>query len=815
MSDFRHPFYSAGLAIACIVAAEPIAAQRAATTPRDDAVLTRASRTQAPLSVDDLLRKRSFTEVPITLSPDGRWVAYTLINPRRAQVLEGRSATFAPKTRNGAPGFARGTELWVTNTATGESRNITGERGVSWGGVWSPDSRLLAYYSDRSGVPQAWVYDVSLGRARQLSDVIVHPFYGTEIPQWTPDGRHLVIKVMAEANGLSAGAGAATTLAGEAGDGTERNGAGMVRVYRSTKVDLDSIGQGRSERSSVYLGDLALFTIATGRISRLVRETAIGSFFVSPAGNTVAYTIIDGNATRHSQDRHLDIAVVDIADGQTRILASGVPMGPEPRAISWSPDGRALAYCVSTVSKTVPEDCFVVSPVGGPPRNATPGAHPPFGNYIRGPLWNPRSDALYLLGNDTLWRASVPVGLLTPVAAIPLRELRSIIAPAAGNRIWSPDNGRSLYVRTRDAETAQTGVARIDLETGQATLLFEEDAAGHAHDVDRYRVDASGSTVVYVVERADAPEDLWIAGGEFDSRRRLTHTNPQLEKYVFGRSRLVTWQSLDGVVLRGTLLLPNGYVSGRRYPLVVWVYGGGSLSHYVNRFGIEPYAYNMQLLATRGYAVLAPDAPQTLGTPMLDLAKTVLPGVNKVIDLGIADRERLGVAGFSYGGYSTLALLVQTSRFRAAVSIAGPANLISQYGQLDDDGFSFGVGWAEKSQGLMRANPWERRDRYVENSPFFYLDRVTTPLLLIHGTLDQGVPVFGADEVFTALRRLGKDVVYAKYGGADHILTRSPFIQQRDYYARVIRWFGEYLGVPEDGRSTPGMQSMPARDRLH
>src|SRR6185437_12751870 len=106
-----------------------------------------------------------------------------------------------------------------------------------------------------------------------------------------------------------------------------------------------------------------------------------------------------------------------------------------------------------------------------------------------------------------------------------------------------------------------------------------------------------------------------------------------------------------------------------------------------------------------------------LGTPMVDLAKTVLPGVNQVIDMGIADPERLGIFGHSYGGYSALALISQTTRFKAAVMSAGFGDLMALYGEMDGNGSAFGTALAEGGQGLMGGPPWEFRERYIENSP--------------------------------------------------------------------------------------------------
>src|SRR5260370_35895709 len=124
----------------------------------------------------------------------------------------------------------------------------------------------------------------------------------------------------------------------------------------------------------------------------------------------------------------------------------------------------------------------------------------------------------------------------------------------------------------------------------------------------------------------------------------------------------------------------------------------------------------MQLLATRGYAVLAPDSPQHPGVPLLDLAKTVLPGVNKVIEMGIADPDRLGVMGHSNGGYSTLALIVQTNRFKAAMEADGMGDLVGSYGQMDESGVPFGPSNLELGANALAGTRWPRRNTYSDTA---------------------------------------------------------------------------------------------------
>jgi dipeptidyl aminopeptidase/acylaminoacyl peptidase len=170
-----------------------------------------------------------------------------------------------------------------------------------------------------------------------------------------------------------------------------------------------------------------------------------------------------------------------------------------------------------------------------------------------------------------------------------------------------------------------------------------------------------------------------------------------------------------------------------------------------------------------------------------------MPGINKAVESGLADPARIGVTGHSYGGYSTLSLIAQSPRFKAAVMRAGMGNLISGYGHLAPDGTNYGLAWSESGQGRMGGSPWEFRERYLENSPIFYLNRIETPLLIIHGEKDDAVPAFLADELFTGLRRLGKPVTYARYEGEGHWEGQWSYANQIDCLSRVIAWFDRHL----------------------
>jgi dipeptidyl aminopeptidase/acylaminoacyl peptidase len=372
-----------------------------------------------------------------------------------------------------------------------------------------------------------------------------------------------------------------------------------------------------------------------------------------------------------------------------------------------------------------------------------------------------------------------------------------IVAGGHG-QVWSPNPG-SVVVLTYDSSAKQSGFYKMNVITGQNTRLQQDGRCYNFMNADDHVYAVSGgSRFAYFAEDASHDRDLWMSNADFQSVRRLTHLNPQLDKYKMGEARLVEWHSLDGHILKGALLLPPTYRKGVRYPLVVWVYSGDRGSEFVNRFGLaDAGPFNLQLLATRGYAVLFPDIPEDPIAPMANIAKCVLPGINQLVEAGIADPDRIGVMGQSYGGYSVLSLLAQTNRFNAAVEIDGAGNLIGVYGEMDKSGAAFGVSELEQGQGRMGGTPWQHRERYIENSPYFYLDRVETPLLIVQGAEDTTTAPFLADELFVALRRLGKEVEYAKYEGEGHSAVYWRYSNQADYCRRMLSWFNRHMGADQ------------------
>jgi dipeptidyl aminopeptidase/acylaminoacyl peptidase len=421
---------------------------------------------------------------------------------------------------------------------------------------------------------------------------------------------------------------------------------------------------------------------------------------------------------------------------------------------------------------------------------------------MRPPLWDKSGQSLYLISGNSLWRVMATNATAIEVARMRDRNIVDIVPSTTPGRFWSPDDGGSLLVTTSDPESLRVGFSKIDLTNGEVTSLIDEDKVYGAGNplLPAAMGSPEGRSLIYIAEDAGHNPDFWISDGSFRDPQRVTTTNPEFDKYVMGSSTLVEWRGPGGERLRGALLLPAGYQKGKRYPMIVSLYPDEELSRQLNLFGLKfniaiDSVNNQQLLATRGYAVLLADTRMSVGHPMQEIIRTVMPGVNKVIEMGIADPERLGITGHSHGGYAVLGIVSQVQRFKAAVSWAGSANLITMYGQMDSDGTSHWIDWAENGLGNVGGSLWQVRERYIENSPIFYLDQVNTPLLIVQGSSDRITTPNHSEEIFVGLRRLNKEAEYARYEGEDHGFWFYP--NRVDYCNRVITWFDRWLKPAE------------------
>ena len=758
-------------------------------------VIAFAQKQLAPIPIKEAFKSVNFPPfIPIDLSSDGKLVAYTLQDiSRKYQTADAGSPSY-DLTRTGVPRDALYCDVWISDVETGVARNLTEGKGNSWGGVWSPDGQYLAFYSDRNGFQALWIWKRTSGEMRQVSDAIMRTRTETMVPRWTPDSRKLVVKTVPEGLTIDDIAGMLTRPETETKSSSDKEPGSTVVLYTSrvtkTAEEQERERVRQNKNLEAYAVDLAVVDIHTGKTQRLARRIMADYWWVSPDGTNVAFLITKGRASQGSSQVLWDLAVISLTDGKYTTLVSN--LGTDVLIpVSWSPDGKTLAYV--TQGPNVRNDCWVVPVAGGQPQNITPGQHPVFEgthNY-RGPLWDASGKNIYLLSRSSVWRANVAELAPREIATIHPQTLRDIISPD-GRTVWSP-TGTFITAITRNEQTKQEGLLKINLETGKHDTIVEENRTYGFAPLLRTAISADGRRVVYGSQSAADPEELWTLSGDFSGSKKVTNIHSVFDRYVMGETRIIEWKTLDGEQAYGAVLLPAGYEPGKRYPLIVYQYPRGRWSRWKNVFGFNPFASpveNWQLFATRGYAVFVPDVFAKPETYMQDIAKQVLPGVDKMIELGIADPERLGVTGQSAGGYATLSLIVQTTRFKAAVARAGIGNLISQYTQMMDNGTS---AYVAEMVGRTGGSLWQKRDRFIENSPIFYFDRVQTPLLIIQGTADTQVMAARSDEVFVSLRFLGKEVEYARYVGESHGFYEWSYPNQIDYLNRVIAWFDRWL----------------------
>jgi dipeptidyl aminopeptidase/acylaminoacyl peptidase len=744
-----------------------------------------------PLPVEAVLSARSFPRTSPSLSPDDRWIAYCVQDPARVRQTVGGAQYF---TANGTPVAALGTDVWMTDLNTGKSTNITGGEGANWGPVWSPNGRYLAFYSDRNGTPNVWVYDGVIRSLRTVSDVVVRPIDQEELIRWTHDSGKILTKITAlEPSNRDRLRPSSSSL---------RHSAVTLYQYPDSTAAMAEKPNVRTESvTEAYRADLALVDLATGQTQRITEGVNPTWYAFSPDDKFIAFASRKGLAGGNEMRIVFELAVAD-RNSEVKVIDANIQQSSYRFSAAWSPDGKWLSYITTEGGERgITGRCYLFSVEEGTVRKMAETSDAQFSAVgARAPVWSANSRNLYLLswdnnlkGNSTLWSLSVIDGQATKLTSIPDHELGTIVASQTNSMPMLVNSGHSLIVTTLDIKTKQSGFYAVDVLTGAFERLLEEDRRyGPDQDLSTF-ASANSQFIMYMAQDVEHTPNLWAVSYRFDRPKAVTNINPQFAQYRMGQSRMIEWLSLDGERLRGALLLPESYQQGKKYPMIVWVYGGLNESDYLNYFGFWPWdpLHNMQLFATRDYAVLFPDSRTEVGTPMASLAKSILPGVGKAIELGIADPEKIGVMGESFGGYTTLSLIVQTTRFKAAVSLAGDGNLLGLYGEMDTAGGTFGMGVLESGQGMMAGTPWEFRDRYIENSPFFYLDRIQTPLLIVHGSDDTAVAPFLADELFVGLRRLRKEVAYAKYQGEGHGL--GDFDNRVDCSKRIIAWFDMHL----------------------
>ncbi|MDQ3694200.1 MAG: S9 family peptidase [Chloroflexota bacterium] len=492
--------------------------------------------------------------------------------------------------------------------------------------------------------------------------------------------------------------------------------------------------------------------------------------------------------------RYQQVWTVPATGGEPRPLTGG---DTDADQIAWSPDGSRIAFVsnrsegrqVNSISAiyTVPARGGEIRPVIE--RDARFSA----------PAWSPDGTRLAFLGhlesfvngrNDNLWTVAAAGGEPTNHTAELDRSLEDagmsdVFVGSDQRPIWARE-GTSVRVLASDQGT--THIYRVSLDDNTVSSVTSGDARVSAFDVT-----PDGASLVYIMGDATHPFELFTSRGTGRDKRQLSdHNREFLAEVALSPAQELRFQSQTGdLEIQGWIIKPPGFTDGVRYPLIVQIHGGPHAMYGCALF------HEMQLMAARGYVVLFtnPRGSSGYGEAFTTCTRgawgesdlpDILGGLDAILALGYVDEARAGVTGGSYGGYLTNWIVGHSDRFQAAVTQRCVSNFLSMYG-TSDIGFDFG-------QYEWGGTPWANTDLFLKHSPISYVERIATPLLIIHNEGDLRCPIEQAEQLFVALKRQDKTTALVRIPEENHNLSRSGKPSRR--LARLhhlIAWFDTHL----------------------
>jgi len=501
--------------------------------------------------------------------------------------------------------------------------------------------------------------------------------------------------------------------------------------------------------------------------------------------------------------RFSDIYVVNLEDGSNQKAVSRLSGRP-----SLSPGGGYLAYYKD-------RDWYLWNCQTGSTRNLTQSLDIPFDNedhdYPSDPPgyglagWTEEDRSVLIYDKYDIWQFSTagskPSNLTAGEGRRQKRIFR-IVETDPEQRAWS--SNQTLLLTANHDTNKNYGFYSARVGASGVTLLKEEDKRF------RFLQQAKNADVLmFTRESYSEFPDIWLSNSRFQNARKISQVNPQMSEFAWGSPELVEWMSLDGIPLQGVLIKPGNYEPGRRYPVIVYFYRFFSQRLYEFNQPVVNHRPCFPLYTSNDYVIFLPDIRFEVGRPGFAATKCLVPGVQKLIDMGIADREAIGLHGHSWSGYQTAFIITQTDIFAAAIAGAPVSNMTSAY-----SGIRWQSGLArqfqyEKTQSRIGETLWEGLQRYIENSPVFYADRINTPLLIQFGDEDGAVPWYQGIELYLAMRRLEKDCIFLQYRGEPHHLRKYP--NKLDYAIKMKEYFDHYL----KGQSAPKWisQGVPYRGK--
>ena len=653
------------------------------------------------------------------------------------------------------------TLLILTGSAVAQSRNqethpITPEDVLSLREIrelqLSPDGKLVVFRVREPADPQApraprvdniWITSTDgHGTPRPLIPKLTN----ATTPRWSPDGRWLAF----------------LSDRGEPDSKPEST----IQIY------LLSSDGGKAERITSVLGGVEGFAWAPDgkAIAFVAREqpTAPETARVSAGYDAIEF---DRNF------KYSKLWVTNIADRKSVQITK---QDFEIQELAWSPKGDELALVVAKTLK--PEDSLLYSLViinrstGEVARTLTTNVE------LNGGLrWSPDGRWLTFYEGPPTKDFAAWVSIV-PAAGGPVRPLMKDYPGSVYALDWTPD---SKHLLAESMEGTHQSLLSVDTTTGRIQKLV--DYVGSQWD---WSFSTNGKAIVYTAQTAASASDIWIWTSDAPPRK-LTDFNPQTKSWRLGKVREVEWKnSKDGLARRGVLITPPDYRAGNLYPTIVNTHPGDTAWW----FGLHAkwWAWG-QLLASNGYVVFLPNTRGVTGegwklhSTIADWGgmayQDLMDGVDYLVAQKIADPNRLGIGGWSNGGFMTEYAITRSTRFKAAVAIAGHSDFFSLYGTSPNLRVGLRVEIPD--------SPHLNRKRYDEFSPITLIKNCRTPTLLIHGINDRGVPMGQAHEFYTGLKDMGVETELVVYPREGHGINEYP--HQLDVQRRVVAWFDKHL----------------------
>ncbi len=468
-------------------------------------------------------------------------------------------------------------------------------------------------------------------------------------------------------------------------------------------------------------------------------------------------------------------------------------------------DGKSLKNISSKVPTSLSDE-----------ENDMPTYPDPYG--IMG--WHQGDSAVYVYDHYDVWK-------LDPIAKKAPEKITSGRANKMRFRYLRVNNeerfirsGQTTYYRVFDAKTKNSGI--IGLHNNQSLFVV----AGLTNSLYNNFIKAKeANTVLYSKESFVTSPDIYfvdLSGSKlsdklpldksFFSPRKLSSLNLQQSNYNWGTAEVYNWKTFHGKPATGILYKPEDFDPKKKYPVLIYFYE--KLSDSIHKYiAPEPTRsrLNIPFFVSRGYLVFTPDISYTTGHPGKDAYNYIVSGAQALAKNSWVDAKNMGIQGQSWGGYQVAYLITATNMFKAAWAGAPVVNMFSAYGGIRwESGLNRQFQY-EKTQSRIGATPWERPDLYIENSPFFHLKKVNTPLVIMANDADGAVPWYQGIEAFTALRRLGKPVWMLNYNGEAHNLVerrnrKDIQIREQQFFDWLLkgekpaRWITEGVPAVKKGR---------------